>query len=532
MSRTVLVLVGFALALAPALAGCLGNNDATPTPPVANTTAAMNATWFLGALNHDKDHDHHDIVAHQNLSTPNFKLIGHDFLLTDAYQGKPAFGYGCGGIATRADGHRFVVVNGFQNDLTFVLVDVTDPSAPQKVGEFYAKDLGSYDADITPDGKYVVLAFDGLYRIPGSGPGLATPRIGFRSACGDQTMALPDVAVTNGIVLIDIHDPAKPTYADFDPSPGFNLHSVSTASVDNVTWIVGSELGIAHGASYFVFDNIQDTPLGPKLVRIANFDSPPATKGEGTSVGITNGHTDVVMAKHPVTKKTLAYVADWEGGVLTLDFTVPQAPVLIGMWTPPGSDPTSDLTNAPPNGFFDSGPCYHNAVHEVLPAEDAWDGKHIIFAGQECPMKVDLKTPGGQVFVIDDTDPAAPKTIGEWHLPGDTGVWTVEYQASPHYLALHNRTLFISDYHAGVWAADVSTAELLKSPPSIGVYLPAMTPLFAPANPDKNFGSPMDEQVDVFPDGTIVINEDTTGLYVVQFDESNPAPPAPGYKYG
>lgn len=144
-------------------------------------------------------------------------------------------------------------------------------------------------------------------------------------------------------------------------------------------------------------------------------------------------------------------------------------------------------------------------------------------------MKVDTKAPGGQVFVIDNTDPTKPKTVGEWHLPEETGHWTVEYQASPHYLALVNRTLLVSDYHAGVWAADVSSADLLKSPPSIGVYLPALVPTVAPKRPET---LPFDEQVEAFPDGTIVVNEDTTGVYVLRFDATRPMPPAAPYKYG
>jgi LVIVD repeat len=529
MLRPLLPTVLLALAAAPALAGCFTPAGPAATPASTTAAPAMNATWYLKALAHDKDHDHKDVYQHMGASTPNFQLLGHDFLLTDAYKGAPAFGYGCGGTATRADGHRFVVVNGFQNDLTFVLVDVTNATAPKKVGEFYAKGLGSYDADITPDGKYVVLAFDGILRQPGGDGIIAQPELGFRSACTDERFALPDLAFTNGIVLVDVTNPEKPAYADWDPSPGFNLHSVSTSSIDNVTWVVGSELGLTHATSYFVFDTIVDTPLGPKLVRQSTFDSPPATLGDSPTVPITNGHTDVVMSKHPLDHKTYAYLADWEGGVVTLDMSVPQAPVPVAFWTPPGGSPTTDLTNPPPNGFFDSGPCYHNAVHEVLPAPVAWEGHHYIFAGQECPMKVDEKAPGGQVFVIDNTDPTAPKTVGEWHLPADTGVWTTEYQASPHYLALVNRTLFISDYHAGVWAADVSNATLLKAPPSIGVYLPALVPQVPPK---KNDTLPFDEQVDAFPDGTLVLNEDTTGLYVLRFDATDPAPAAPPYKYG
>src|SRR5581483_10527509 len=126
-----------------------------------------------------------------------FHVLGHDPLLTDHYGGKPAYGYGCGGWAQRADGRVLDVVNAFQNDLAFVLVDVTDTAHPQKVGEFYAKGLGSYDADITPDGKYVVLAFDQQTRVPVGTPIAQAPVLGFHGNCADNAdlqLALPEEA--------------------------------------------------------------------------------------------------------------------------------------------------------------------------------------------------------------------------------------------------------------------------------------------------------------------------------------------------
>jgi hypothetical protein len=365
--------------------------------------------------------------------------------------------------------------------------------------------------------------------VPGGAGALGgdgVPTLEYAGPCGTVTLAMPDLAFREGIVLVDVSDPAHPTYADWDPTPGFNLHSVSSARIDNVTWVLGSELGLTHQTSYFVFDQILDTPLGPKLVRTSTFDSPPVAIGDSPTVPVFNGHTDVVMQKHPIDHKVYAYLADWEGGVVTLDMSVPQAPVLVSEWEPPGGSPTSDAQVQ--GGFLDSGPCYHNAIHEVLPAPEAWDGKHYLFAGQECPMKVDTTSPGGQVFVLDNTDPKNVKMVGEWHLPEDTGKWTVEYQASPHYLALVNRTLLISDYHAGLWAADVSTPQLLKAPPSIGVYLPAIPPPVPPKKPDT---VPFDEQVDAYPDGTILLNEDTTGLYVLRLDQAHPMPAAPPFDY-
>ena len=122
--------------------------------------------------------------------------------------------------------------------------------------------------------------------------------------------------------------------------------------------------------------------------------------------------------------------------------------------------------------------------------------------------------------------------VGSWQLPANLGEWTVLYQASPHYMALDGRTMFVSMYHAGLWAVDLSTPEKLALPPAIGVYLPDKVPVAPP--PDFRGDpqiAPSDEQVDVFPDGTIVLTESSTGVYVLRFDASDPAPPALPYDY-
>lgn len=134
------------------------------------------------------------------------------------------------------------------------------------------------------------------------------------------------------------------------------------------------------------------------------------------------------------------------------------------------------------------------------------------------------------MFVIDNTDPAKPVTVGEWHLPIDTGVWTIQYQASPHYITLWGRTLFVSMYHAGLWAVDLSTPAALASPPSIGVYLPAIAGV-SPSGTSSN-AAPFSLQVDAFPDGTLVLTESRSGVYLLAFDPANPAPPAKPHAYG
>jgi hypothetical protein len=519
--RTLLVVA--LCALVPAVAGCLeGAFSARATPAAALPPAGP---WYEAALAHGAGHDHQDLSQHRNASTPNFVKLGHDPLLSPHYGGQPSGAYGCGDSATRADGRRLTVVASFLDDMAFELVDVTDAARPQRVGEFYSQGIGSWDAAITRDGHFVVLALDSLARVP-SAPGIA-----FQRACDGATMrlALPDAAVTTGIMMIDVRDPTSPVYADYDPMPGYNTHSVSTAEMDGLQVVIGSMVSLAHPASYFVFDTVLETPLGGKLVRLSTFDSPPlATSTSLTGARplvapLTNGHVDATLERNPADGMEYAYLADWDGGVVILDMTVPVAPVMVAQWIPPAANAGGELID------LLNGDCYPGAIHTVLPAPGLWEGRHVLFAGQECPMKTSTHAPGGSVFVLDITNPALLSEIGEWHLPEDTGVWTTEYQASPHYVALVNRTLLVSDYHAGLWAVDVGPSKL-ASPPSIGVFLPDEAPPVAP-HAGRGTPAPFDEQVDAFADGTIVLNDDLSGLYTLKFDASNPMPEAAPFAY-
>src|SRR5207248_2280964 len=120
------------------------------------------------------DHDHRDWKQHVGLSTPNFQELAYDPLATSHYQNKTAAGYFCGGEASTKDGRKLAVISSYDSDVAFVLVDVTDPMHPMKVGEYVLEGTTHYDVDITPDGQYVVIGSDpDINKVFGAIPGNA-----------------------------------------------------------------------------------------------------------------------------------------------------------------------------------------------------------------------------------------------------------------------------------------------------------------------------------------------------------------------
>lgn len=481
----------------------------------------MSATWYEAALARDAGHDHKDLGQHHGMSTPNFQLLGHDALLTSLGGSRYVGSWGCGEAGERADGRRLAILDGFGTN-AHAIADVTDPADPFKIGTITLSGTSSWDDTITPDGRWAVLGITPIARVPSLAPGTGVSlgvepvRASFTNACGETTqIPLPDVAFTNGIMIFDLADPSSPKYADWFPAPSFNMHSVSAAIVDGRTIVTASTVQLVHSASYFLFLEVLDTPVGGKISYLSAFDPLPVVVANDGHVFVPtqNGHNDVTIQAHPIDGKTYAYLAAWDGGVITLDITIPEAPVFVANWAPPT---TGLLSNALTSDCQDWG------IHTTFPLPETWEGKHYLIAGQECPGHSAPGTPAGQVFILDNTDPANPTMVGRWNLPVDTGVWTTQYQASPHYVAVVGRTLLVSMYHAGLWAVDLSGD--LAAPNAIGVYMPDIAS--GVNNPSGLGSAPITEQVNVLSNGDILLFENASGVYLLRFDATNPAPAA------
>lgn len=506
MSRLPL-LVGIAVLVA----GCVNAPTEGPDAPDA---PAASADWASKIIAFGDGHDHRDWSQHVNMSTPNFQVLGYDTLATDFYGGKSAGGYFCGGDATTAEGRKITVISSLDSDVAFVLVDVTDPTKPTKLGEYVIEGTTHYDVDITIDGRYVVLGSDpDIGKLFGALPGAAdAPRAPlrpfWRDACtGAIREAGPEeqLPLAPATLLIDVQDPSAPKLVDAVPAPVFGPHSVSTTVVDGVTYVAASITNLAQPVDYFQFFQIDEHPAGAKLTPLSTYDG--AQHDAGRNFG---GHVDAEIALHPVTGQLVAYLSDWDGGVVILDLSNPRAPMLLSSWK---------------DTQVEGG-----QVHSTRSIEGTWNDRHYVIAGQEFVSRPEDR-PSGWIWILDDTDPTDPKLVGRWTLPLDTEANWAEGDPccletwSTHYFRVADRTLYVAMYHAGVWAIDLSTPERLAQPAAIGAFVPDR----APADPRREPTGVYDLTpfvLDVFPqpDHTLTIFDGYSGVYTVKFDPTNPMP--------
>ena len=481
------------LALAP---GCV-----VPPGDGPGEHAPAAEDWSERILSWPADHDHANASHHAGLTTPNFEIVGYDPLFSPHYGGSTPAGYLCGDAQETQDGRRIAVVES-RSDVGFALADVTDPAAPKWIGELVMPTTYVYDVAVVPDGKHVVL----VTSQPQTG-GLVPPvawSATWRSPCATAPIALaqqPDLLPRPAsILLVSIEDPAAPEIVDQRPLAGLG-HSVFSTIVDGRTWILASAIG-APGSDTFYFYGLLDTPLGARLDLLATF-APQARQDQiSPDVG---GHDDGVIAKHPISGATLAYLAN-RRDLTVLDLADPRRPVVVGTWT----DWTPEREG------------YAAMLHSIWPYTDVRDGRHYTVIGPEWPSKP-RDHPTGIVWVLDTTDPSDITTVAGWTLPHDVE-WSDRLHFSDHYLSVHNDTLFVSMYHAGVWAIDLAPvgSEPFVHLRSVGAFVPNLVSPKPPATPVR--WTPTLEEAIAFPDGTLLTFDSNSGLYLFRFDATRPAP--------
>lgn len=503
-------LLGFAVAVL--VAGCL--EQAAPLTKGPAGAVLAPADWAARALvQADEHHSHRDWRAHRNLTSPNFVELGHDPLGIPAFGNVSAGGYFCGGEATTAEGRKLTVISSFDTSVAFVVVDTTNPAHPKFLGDYVLDHAQTYDVDLTPDGRHVVVAADPSPNAQRAPPGSAAPvHIGltFRDACTGATYRAPGETVAAGpsTILVSIADPTKPAFEDIVPSPVLGPHSVSSQTIGGVTYVASSITNLVHHASYFQFFELASTPLGTKLQPIALVDA-----GLWGEVAEVNGHVDAEIEMHPVTHKPVVYLSDWDGGFVILDFSNPAAPLKLGAWHDTGPD--------------------GGALHSTFAVPGVHNGHHYVLAGQEF-VGHPSNRPSGWVYVLDDTDPTNVHEVGRWTLPVDTQLdWTTESPGkgavelfSTHYFRIAGETVFVAMYHGGLWAfhLDLDHPDAMKEPPTVGVFVPDQ-----PGQKGREPKGGYDYTpfvLDVFPmsERSVVTYDGLSGVYSLTFDPTMSLP--------
>jgi hypothetical protein len=544
-----------AVAAALLLAGCLGGSDDALTTG-DDVALAVPDDWWLTSIPSsltDEKHNHGNRTEHLDLTTANFHVAGWDPLVTEAY-GTTLVGMGCGGAADRADGRRLAVVHSIATDVSFVVADVMDPAAPMMLGEFYMPNAVVWDADITADGMNVLvgaypyfifdltnpaayvptlppvgggavdspdlsgtISFAGNHAAERSAADLPPPiadaamPIFYRSAC---TGTISEVTPVNylpygpGIVMVSIADPANPELADWRNQPAVGPHTVSSALIDGVLWATASVTNLNREGSYYSLFNVIDTPAGAKLQQVGHIEAPginsrvPPAVNPDDPVGIafnflTNGHIDVYISKHLGDGKTYGYLAN-AYGMYVYDLSGP-VPMQVGVWH----------DEVHPGG-----------LHTTYTFPEMWGDKVYMIAAEEVGEPVEL--PSGYAYILDITDPTKPTEVSRWTLPikpkwDDGGL-----MFSPHYVAVMNHTMLVSNYHGGLWAVDISDPTM---PMASGLFVPDR-------ESPSTFGGaaqygPSIEDVIVHPDGVITTWDGAGGVYNLHFIESVPGALAP-----
>ncbi|MBI2077379.1 MAG: hypothetical protein HYT80_03270 [Euryarchaeota archaeon] len=493
------------------VAGCAGGERGGETPRPTQTPDVP-LDWAAKALPFGSGHGHADPLQHQDLSTPNFEVLGWDPLET-GYHGANSGGYYCGDVGAKA-GQRIAVTHSFSSDVALIVIDVTDPAKPTKLGELAIPRIHVYDVAMFPDASFAVLATNPARATPTAEAGASVP---IRTdACGRTTsLDQEPVPYSSSVVLVDLANPQQPRVVDSVAQPAIGPHSVFATLIDGKRFVLAATTNLVHQVSYFTFFTVDAVPaVGPRLTQYGVFDAQYPAPPAGTPP-LSNGHVDGWIQKHPTTKEVLAYLANWNGGLIIVRLEGPGQVRQVANWNDYDTSKGKEMTGQ---------------IHDALPIEGTWDGKHYTFIGQEIVTRP-ANRPTGQVILLDTTDPARPTPKARWTLPVDVEWSNASDQLifSTHYIELVNQTLFVSLYHGGVWAVD---ARPEKGPelPTLGVFVPDR---IAPKVRAGAQADPAPEVLDVLAleNGDLVSYDGRGGVYVYRFTDTGDVPvPAPWTK--
>jgi len=412
----VLAVLALAVLAAPALAGCVAPD---PGPVGGLDPTGLPANEALPYLDIAEGHDHADLASHDagwNLDVVAWSLYGHDPQAPGRYNQVHLAG-------------DLALVSAYaippSNKPGLIVVNLSDPLAPLVVGTWVSEFTTTIDVHATKDGRYVALAGHRHATVnppPGVAPGCTSVPLPGRAP------VLCPPFVPAGVTLLDLAEPAKPKkVAEWVSAPS-GAHTVKLHEIGNKVYAFIASYGLSY------VDRMASA------VEIVQFDSGfpggfrPVTRlfPSESSGGRVFVH-DIFVQRHPATDQTILYVAYWDGGVLVADVSDPSKPRELAAWK-------------------DFDVAEYGNIHFVQPMPGLVDGRHYTVAAPEYASAQHA----GESYVLDTTDPAKPKLLAKWHLPGNP-LNPEGYLHSPHNFDLTaDGKLVMGHYHAGVWVLDLN----------------------------------------------------------------------------
>ena len=472
-----------ALLCAPALAGCIGTSG---DDAGANALLPVDIAALLPYLDTSDAHDH--ALPGQHRASWNVGLEGWSPLSPDGSLGR----------------YNHVVLHG---NLAFLsayelppgkapglaVVDVSDPSAPAVLGTYTSEFLVPIDVALSEDGRFAAIA--GHRLTPPVAAPAAVPSLCQTAPTPDRPRTVCPPYAPAGIELLDVRDPAAPVRVARYASAPSGAHTVKLATIDGTLHAFLASYG-AHTAdrlasSVEILRHDASVPGG--------FAPVSRILPERPSGGPVFVH-DLWVQVHPVTQARLVWIAYWDGGVVIADVSDVSRPRIVSDW--------SDFDAA----------TYGN-VHFVRPMDALVDGRHYAVAAPEFSSAEHA----GETYVLDTTDPAAPRLVATWRLPGDP-LTPNDYLHSPHNLDLtRDGFMAIAHYHAGVWVLDLRPVFAGGAQPLVLGYHFTVPPVDAALETDSF--APNVWAAAWTPEGRIVASDIGTGLYVLAIDALAPGTP-------
>jgi hypothetical protein len=341
--------------------------------------------------------------------------------------------YVSGNYAYVANGIGYAIGGG--NVVGLVVIDVSNPSNPRKVGHFGTSDA-TWDVYVSGNYAYVANGVLGLRVIDVSDP--SKPReVGFfdtRYALGVYVSGdYAYVAAGVGLVVIDVSNPTNPREVGFFDTPGW-------------AWDVYVSGNYAYVADWDAGLRVIDVsnPTNPREVGF--FDTPGLASGVYVSgnyayVADWGGGLRVIDVSNPANLREVgfftqgrplgvyvsgnyAYVADWDAGLRVIDVSNPTNPREVGFFDTPGH------------------------------AEDVYvSGNYAYVADGDAGLRV-----------IDVSNPSNPREVGFFDTPGYVSDYARDVYVSGNYA-------YVANSGEGLFILRFTGAQPVNHPPSIPVLL-------------------------------------------------------------